>query len=281
MDDETYRLQSEIEDRKKRIKAIRFIAFALVVLTIFTAKPMAVNWFCYTDYVLVQKGPKQEVEVDKVYTYICYTTNTGKCYHARGCQYLKYSSYETTVYQAKKSGYSPCSRCSPSKPCVYKIKVTRSPYKDQKVKVVEEPIFRVGAVGVLFVLITYASFIIWEKQRIKKAEERIYKKIQLQKEIELEKKAPAEETYIYDTAANGMIARIPLSQYDNWRKAQDQIKNGTYVPDPKELAEKKAKLMELIYGNDTSKKEPDYNVESDWIVDINTGCPIRKDNTNV
>ena len=51
-------------------------------------------------------------EKNHVDTYICYTTKTGECYHAAYCQYLRNSSYKTTVYEAKKK-YRKCSRCSP------------------------------------------------------------------------------------------------------------------------------------------------------------------------
>ena len=51
---------------------------------------------------------------DKVDTYICYTTDTGECYHAKYCQYLRESAHETNVYKAKKRGYRSCSRCSPN-----------------------------------------------------------------------------------------------------------------------------------------------------------------------
>jgi len=46
---------------------------------------------------------------------ICYTTNYGECYHAAGCGYLWNSSHKTSVYQAKRRGFEPCSRCSVGK----------------------------------------------------------------------------------------------------------------------------------------------------------------------
>jgi hypothetical protein len=48
-----------------------------------------------------------------VNTFICYTTDHGNKYHADYCQYLWNSSNLTTVYMAKRSGYSSCSACSP------------------------------------------------------------------------------------------------------------------------------------------------------------------------
>ena len=48
----------------------------------------------------------------EIETYICYTTNTGECYHAEYCQYLYRSSHRTTVYKASRE-YRPCSKCDP------------------------------------------------------------------------------------------------------------------------------------------------------------------------
>ena len=57
---------------------------------------------------------------NEIDTYICYTTNTGECYHAATCQYLRQSRHETTVYQAKRN-YRSCSRCNP---CVERYEIT-------------------------------------------------------------------------------------------------------------------------------------------------------------
>lgn len=50
---------------------------------------------------------------NEIETYICYTTESGDCFHAEYCQYLWNSAEETNVYEAKKDGYQSCSRCSP------------------------------------------------------------------------------------------------------------------------------------------------------------------------
>lgn len=42
-----------------------------------------------------------------------YITRTGEKYHRSGCRYLKYSSIEVELRDAKKSGYTPCSVCKP------------------------------------------------------------------------------------------------------------------------------------------------------------------------
>ena len=42
-----------------------------------------------------------------------YTTKTGAKYHSAGCQYLRKSSFATTLKDAINSGYTACSRCNP------------------------------------------------------------------------------------------------------------------------------------------------------------------------
>ena len=41
----------------------------------------------------------------------CFVTASGTKYHKDGCSYLKKSKTKMTVDEAKRSGYSPCSRC--------------------------------------------------------------------------------------------------------------------------------------------------------------------------
>ncbi|HEY9046836.1 MAG TPA: hypothetical protein VIN08_13125 [Ohtaekwangia sp.] len=43
-----------------------------------------------------------------------YITRTGAKYHKSTCRYLKYSSYEITLKEAKERGYTACSVCRPS-----------------------------------------------------------------------------------------------------------------------------------------------------------------------
>jgi len=42
---------------------------------------------------------------------IVYITNTGAKYHLGGCSYLRRSSIKINISDAKKSGYTACSRC--------------------------------------------------------------------------------------------------------------------------------------------------------------------------
>lgn len=60
------------------------------------------------------KPPKAEKKVQKKET-VVYTTKTGSKYHSAGCQYLRRSSIEMTLSEAKEARLSPCSRCSPPK----------------------------------------------------------------------------------------------------------------------------------------------------------------------
>lgn len=41
----------------------------------------------------------------------CFVTASGTKYHKDGCSYLKKSKTKMTVDEAKRNGYSPCSRC--------------------------------------------------------------------------------------------------------------------------------------------------------------------------
>lgn len=48
--------------------------------------------------------------------------------------------------------------------------------------------------------------------------------------------------YIYARAANGMLVRIPADKYQSWKKAQDEIRAGTYKPDS-QIVERLTTLM--------------------------------------
>ena len=42
-----------------------------------------------------------------------YITATGKKYHNKNCNYLKYTKCKTSLADAKDSGFTPCSVCNP------------------------------------------------------------------------------------------------------------------------------------------------------------------------
>lgn len=52
-----------------------------------------------------------------------------------------------------------------------------------------------------------------------------------------------EKKYIYATAANGMEVRIPADRYEQWRKAQDEIRAGSRKSEA-QTAEQLRSLME-------------------------------------
>lgn len=46
---------------------------------------------------------------------VVYITKTGECYHTGTCRYLSKSKIQTTLSEAVKAGYRPCSVCKPPK----------------------------------------------------------------------------------------------------------------------------------------------------------------------
>ena len=44
---------------------------------------------------------------------VVYITKSGKCYHRWGCHHLRKGGMQTTLRDAKKNGYTPCSSCKP------------------------------------------------------------------------------------------------------------------------------------------------------------------------
>lgn len=77
----------------------------------------------------------EEIEIEKIDTYVCYTTRTGVCYHSKHCQYISKSSKETTVYEAEHKGYAPCSRCTPRYPATIDIeRVIMTPREQSEIK---------------------------------------------------------------------------------------------------------------------------------------------------
>lgn len=73
--------------------------------------------------------------VKQISTYVCYTTNSGRKYHAAGCQYLWNSSHETTVYEAEERGYSACSKCTPTERTTINITETNAEEKQRAVEI--------------------------------------------------------------------------------------------------------------------------------------------------
>lgn len=57
----------------------------------------------------------------------------------------------------------------------------------------------------------------------------------------------SDDVYVYAEAANGMTVRIPLKNFDQWQKAQEEIKKKQYEPTQEEI-EFARKLRDLMEG---------------------------------
>lgn len=57
------------------------------------------------------KAPTPKPVSEDTQNYIVYITRTGKKYHRNGCQYLRQSKIEIDINDAKRRGYTACSRC--------------------------------------------------------------------------------------------------------------------------------------------------------------------------
>src|SRR5690606_12136816 len=60
-------------------------------------------------WLLLAAGIACDADAQKVYI-----TKTGEKYHRKDCRYLRYSSIEIELKEAKKNGYTPCSVCRPA-----------------------------------------------------------------------------------------------------------------------------------------------------------------------
>ena len=117
--------RKEIESLETRLSAIGFIAISLCVIMVFVSPWLGANVFAYEIEETKTIEEPYKCVVETVSTYVCYTTEYGDRYHARGCGYLWNSSYKTTVYQAKKDGYGACSQCTPTEKTTLELKETR------------------------------------------------------------------------------------------------------------------------------------------------------------
>ena len=76
-----------------------------------------------------------------------------------------------------------------------------------------------------------------ELDSLEDRKERSKKLRELWKALDTEKKAE----YVYAKGANGMTARVPVDRLEQWKAAQDelrqQMRDGTYQPDKAKAAE--------------------------------------------
>lgn len=158
--------RKEIESLEKRLSVIRFIAISLCVIMVFSSSWLAKNVFAYEiEETKTVKEPYQYV-VGTVSTYVCYTTDYGDKYHARGCGYLWKSSNQTTVYQAEKNGYAPCSQCTPTQKTTLEITEKRYREVERTVTITEEPKLLVLLIGLGTITLIYYVSTIGLKKRI-------------------------------------------------------------------------------------------------------------------
>lgn len=151
---------------EKRLSIIRFIAVVLCIVLVCASSWLGENVFAYEIQETKTIREPYKYVTDTIHTYVCYTTTYGDMYHARGCGYLWNSSHETTVYQAEKRGYEPCSKCTPKEKTV--LEVTETRYKDveQTYTVTKEPTTLVWLVGTGGIILLYYISTIGLKKRI-------------------------------------------------------------------------------------------------------------------
>lgn len=104
-------LSSSNTDIKKKRRNIRTGNIVLKVFIIAISLALAFSFTVLLGDALFYKGSTYEVkEIINGQDVVCYVTETGQKYHKGTCGYLK-SKIKTTMYQAEKEGYSPCSAC--------------------------------------------------------------------------------------------------------------------------------------------------------------------------
>ena len=145
--------EKKIEALEKALTVVKYISVALLILLVCCSSWLAKTVFAYQEAETITVKERYSYTVGTVNTYVCYTTEYGDCYHAKGCGSLWNSQYKTTVYQAKERGYSACSKCTPKERTTYDIVETG--YKDvQKTEyITKEPTFAVWAIGTVIVLV--------------------------------------------------------------------------------------------------------------------------------
>ena len=160
-------MEQKREELEWRLMIIRLITIALCILLLISSSWLAKTVFSYeVEHTKMVEEPYEYV-VDRVQTYVCYTTTYGSKYHAAGCSYLWNSAHETTVYQAKNRGYGACSKCTPREQTVYEITEIRYQQVEQIETVTEEPTMAVRVIGLTSIVLIYYISTIWLRKRIR------------------------------------------------------------------------------------------------------------------
>ena len=79
-------LQKCVQDLSNKVMRIWYIFVAIGVIVCCFAVYLAENQLSYVEYETKTKTETYQHKIGEVWTDLCYTTITGECYHADGCQ---------------------------------------------------------------------------------------------------------------------------------------------------------------------------------------------------
>ena len=159
--------QKELDRLETRLGVIRLIAVSLCIIMVFSSSWLAKNVFAREIKETYTVEEPYEYVTGTISTYVCYTTTYGEKYHAKGCGSLWNSSHKTTVYQAEKRGYDPCSKCTPTEKTTLELKETRYREVERTKTVTKEPKILVWLIGSCSIVLIYYVSTIGLKKRIK------------------------------------------------------------------------------------------------------------------
>lgn len=148
-----------MEQKRKKLEGmlsiIKLVTVSLCIILLCCSSWLAKNVFCYDVKTTVTVEKPYEHVIGTVSTYVCYITTYGEKYHAWGCGSLWNSAYETTVYEAEKRGYEPCSKCTPRDKTTIKLTETRYKEVEREKRITKEPEILVWLVGTSGILLFY------------------------------------------------------------------------------------------------------------------------------
>ena len=168
------KLKKKIDSLETAVFWTRLVSIALCVILLFSLSWLAEEVFSHQvrqEYIVQE--PYEYVS-GTISTYVCYTTDYGSCYHADYCGYLWKSSHKTTVFQAEKNGYLPCSKCNPYESTT--LTLTNYGYKDvTHYKYITEPASKwlIWFNGTCSIIVVYLITVTIIKTIIKKTKTRI------------------------------------------------------------------------------------------------------------
>ncbi|GEM_PF-4213038 len=104
IEDEQESHLQKIKNIKKR-KRIALIVSAILLIVVSGIITVLLDLYCFPDL-----DNFQYMQMTNGKDIVCYVTDYGNSYHKSGCRYLR-SSNKTTMYEAERMGYKPCSVC--------------------------------------------------------------------------------------------------------------------------------------------------------------------------